>query len=673
MEGDQFPDRCLNWLASREGSVRRPFVDGSGRPGGKLIETQLTKRLAVLAEEMAKGGVKLPALILLAGGAGNGKSEALEFFLEQLAKQSKKPDAAIKEMQSKFALRERAIDLSLGSAFGLDGCAGVILKVVQDASEGDKSIHRAGSLLLQDIAGALDGKWVLASCVNRGILESARAEALNTESSEQIIELLNMCIKSLDKSSRNTPCWPLNSSARTYVWPMDIESLAWGEAAPVDEIILSSVDEAAWSTEVVSRGSECVLAQNRERLSNQKNRNELARFLRGYEVVSGSLWSFRNLFSLLGFVLSGGSTLREGEVPSQLSQRLVAVDSNLSASELTRVRFERLRSCYEQQLFPRLPEATWFKASVKQHFSDISELVTLSDYLATAGDYSSKYSVENVLAGEWSNWLDPARERSEAVESVFNGSISRGSKRFENDLSSIETQALSSLATCEEKISGVLTSEGIREDKYLAGKELIWFLRRLAAVFVKRSLGVRGLLSQEGRRLDEIQDFLDRCKSEECLQEEARLLEGLFADPSDDMKYVVRADHVIGQPTMESSVKVIVEPPTIEVVPVSDRDADRPMTIFREFVITSELQNGPTCFVPYDFPLFQRLRALESGLLDDCMDPMLRGVLDQAKISLDGLAVRGWGNQSAVVAVGESTSAGKRIKIAPRGRIRIQK
>ena len=75
-------------------------------------------------------------------------------FLEQLANQSKKPDAAIKEMRSKFALRESHRS-SLGSAFGLDGCAGVILKVVQDASEGDKSIHRAGSLLLQDIAGAL--------------------------------------------------------------------------------------------------------------------------------------------------------------------------------------------------------------------------------------------------------------------------------------------------------------------------------------------------------------------------------------------------------------------------------------------------------------------------------------------------------------------------------------
>ena len=80
------------------------------------------------------------------------------------------------------------------------------------------------------------------------------AEALNTERSDEIIELLNMCIKSLDKASQNTLCQPPNSSAQTYVWPMDIESLAWGEAMPADEIILSSVDEAAWSIEVVSRG-----------------------------------------------------------------------------------------------------------------------------------------------------------------------------------------------------------------------------------------------------------------------------------------------------------------------------------------------------------------------------------------------------------------------------------
>ena len=51
MEGDQFPDRCLNWLASREGS-EKTVCGRVSCPGGKA-ETQLTKTSSSRGE-MAK-------------------------------------------------------------------------------------------------------------------------------------------------------------------------------------------------------------------------------------------------------------------------------------------------------------------------------------------------------------------------------------------------------------------------------------------------------------------------------------------------------------------------------------------------------------------------------------------------------------------------------------------
>ena len=667
MEGNQFPDRCLNWLASREGSVRRPFVDGSGRPGGQIIETQLIKKLAELANAMVEEKVQTPSLILLAGGAGNGKSEALEFFLKQLARGAADPEAFVSDMRARFESRERAIDIPLHSVCGNDPSAHALLRVVQDASEGDQSANRAGTLLLQDIKRALDGEWTLACCVNRGILESARAAALQTLGADRAVALLNLCIKSLNRASRGTSCWPLDHDVAAYIWPMDIESLAAEGAVPINEIIRSSVDENEWSSEVISRGGGCVLAQNRERLMDEQNRKNLARFLYGYEVVSASLWSFRNIFSLVGFLLSGGSILRDHEAPTAFSSRLSAPDSNFSSSELIRVRLDRLRASYEQQLFPLLPEARWMLEKVDLYFKDIPELVSLAKYLNEIRDYQPKYSIEKTIAGQWSAWLDPARARSEVVELIINRSIRAGIEEFVADLSEIERKALESLADCEEVIDESLSGEAdSREDRFKAGRALIWFLRRLAATFIKRSLGVRNKLADSAGRLEEIHDFLDRCSSEEALGKEAKLLERLFGDQTDDFEYVVRVDHVVGQPSMESVVNLAVGCPTIETAALPPQDADRPVTHFREFLVKSSVSGSLEARIPYDFSLFQRLRAMEKRLLDGCIDPMLRGVLDQARVSLDGLAVRGWGNHPVQVSVDS-----RRLTINPTGQVRV--
>lgn len=673
MKPNKFPDQCLQWLANREGSVRRPFVHGSGRPAGDVIETDLTEKLRNLAASIHKDESFRPSIVLLAGGAGNGKSEALELFLTELASLGSNEKQTVEGMRTKFASHERAVDLTLGEMFGREERPKDKVRVVQDASEGDESRERAGKLLLRDMKGALEGKWTFLCCVNRGILETTRYEALKLDEASEIVSLLNVCIKTLDRSSSNIACWPLPGGQKTYVWPMDIESLVASETSPVTKVFLSALEPSKWSEGVLNLKSACPLATNREKLFDDNNRLALSILLHGHEVATASLWSFRNLFSLTGFLLSGGSILREDEAPSELSARLGVADTNLSIDELTFTRLDRLRACYEQQLFPLLPSSNWFFKSVENDFIGLPRLVALAKYLKQVDEYRPKFSIEKTLYADWTAWLDPARERSKPIEAAFNLSTRAGVKKFEEKLSQIEIQALNCIADCEEEISKDLVGQGShREDRFRIGKSLVWFLRRLAATFVKRSLGVKESQPEKDSRIGEIHDFLSRCKSEDALQKEAELLEDLFSrDSMSNSSYVVRVDHVIGQPTMESAALVIAEAPEIRVQGLPQEDLLRPLSYYREFLIISGGDGGEVK-VPYDFSLFQRLRAMERSILHGSVDPMLRGVLDQAKVALDGFAVRGWGNQAVKVLVGEGPDDKKTITVRPSGVLKVR-
>jgi len=615
-------------------------------------------------------------MVLLAGGAGNGKSEALELFLTELSCLGSNAQEAIEGMRLKFASHERAVDLTLGKILGQDEQANEIVRVVQDASEGDESNERAGRLLLSDIEGAVAGKWILVCCVNRGILETTRSEAMHLDEANELVGLLNLCIKTLDRSSRHMPCWPLQEGQEIYVWPMDIESLVVNEKSPIEQVFLSSLQDSEWSEEILSRRDTCPLSANRVKLLDSENRLALSNLLYGHEVATASLWSFRNLFSLTGFLLSGGAILREDETPSELSARLGVADANLSVDELLRTRLDRLRACYEQQLFPLLPRSVWFFDSVERDFSELPRLLALAKYLKQVDEYRPRLSIEKTLSEEWSDWLDPARGRFEDIEAVFNRSTRVGIQKLEEELSQIEIQALNCIAECEEEINEDLVTRGSnREDRFRTGKSLVWFLRRLAATFVKRSLGVKNRVPQNDMRIDEIREFLSRCDSETQLSKEAELLEKLFShDSGTDSFYVVRADHVIGQPAMESAVQVIADAPEINVQKLPEKDLSRPTSFYREFLV-SPGETGALLSevrVPYDFSLFQRLRAMERRILDGSVDPMLRGVLDQAKVSLDGLAVRGWGSQAVKVLVGVASGEKKTITLRQSGAVRVR-
>ena len=73
----------LKWHGHDSGGVRVPFQEDTGNPLGTPIETELLKRLRGAARAISTGAPG-PRAIFLVGGPGNGKSEAVQVFLEEL-------------------------------------------------------------------------------------------------------------------------------------------------------------------------------------------------------------------------------------------------------------------------------------------------------------------------------------------------------------------------------------------------------------------------------------------------------------------------------------------------------------------------------------------------------------------------------------------------------------
>src|SRR5689334_16856912 len=79
-----FPLGLLDWAGHRAGGVKRLFHAQSGRPSGQVIRTPLLKRLEDWAAAVVRADQRSPRVVLLVGGPGNGKTEAVEQTIKAL-------------------------------------------------------------------------------------------------------------------------------------------------------------------------------------------------------------------------------------------------------------------------------------------------------------------------------------------------------------------------------------------------------------------------------------------------------------------------------------------------------------------------------------------------------------------------------------------------------------
>lgn len=649
-----YPNAFEKWFGKGSGSVKRPFAANTGRPLGRVLKTPLLERLVALAEVIVNQSKK-PKIVMLAGGAGNGKSDALEEFLKAICMHANTNDRGLPKLGSAFAEGGRRVKITgddiLSSKSWLKE-----LTIIQDATEGDDTGDSTGFLLAHDVESAcVKNDALLIVCVNRGILEDARHHA-QERNLEHAGPLLNDCIDALNPLSIDLPCWPLEEHPAAYLWPLDIASLADGES-PIIEQVLMAVAEGQWNESMLPKESSIIC--NLGMLRNKDFRSNLTRILRHHEVLSGQRWTFREIFHLVAHFMSGGKFRNDGESPEKCATRLVPTVTGSVEVEVESA-FDACRATIPHVLFAEWPSHDNFQKCVASLAKDadgdlLKYAKALCKYLEK-NKPTTRSMVERMLSSSFKENLDPAAGMppewelqtngdtvtESGLDDAFSTSVTSGMQLVQSTgvLTITETAAMNVLEKIEDElqevVDGTVTSAAI-----VHWKNAMYWLRRLANIMSKRSLAI---FTGKGRNSHHAIRFLKTINSPELMKTERR---GITSILEEGGSYVVPLSLSLGQPrgTAKEPPLLKVEPPRIETGRNALGPELRPSGLYREFhaVVT---RGGKSVTIPYTIELFCRLRSLEEGLLEGCLDGMARGCLDQIRLALDGHAVRAWGKDS---------------------------
>ena len=681
----KFPDRFLDWQSSKPGAVRRPFSDRNSRPLGPeiVLETVLVRRLQTLSEHLTSSSrsedwVK-PRGIFLVGGAGNGKSDALESFLHHLAEKTKDSQKSLSNLSGKFGQNKRRITIDISvDLLGLD-IGFKKIEIIQDATEGDGSSKGAGELLLADLAMVDDKDVLLICCINRGILEAARLAAFQNknqvDSMSAQLKFLKICTELIDPHAFGQKCWP--SEEGYYIWPLDIETLVEDNDIPVFQQLLEFCidEETRWSKDCLDLGDSSAIAYNRSILLDRDAKENLCELLSDYEILSGAKWTFRELFSLISHILTGGGLRLNDVKPSALAKELMLPAPNSTPKKLIESTCDTLRATLPQLLFPNWPNTDEFNAAVKELAKKAPDgglklLKNFCSYLRKRKNTKAKLPVEQTLRGDWSSQLDPIlgmdfelhgedsfisereiedafginiRTGIEAVESVWPNLFGEIERSFLELLSKIETEELRALLDQN-------ASPLIQEKTKLVKS----WLRQLSLSVVKRFLGVR---FSQGYESEKIRFFKRHLNDRSLLKEIKNSFARILGEGNDDF---LRVELNLGlcQPRglfINDGILLEAQIPDVDFEIIKQIE-ERPGGDAVQFRFNYGLNKSVA--IPFSFELFKQISAQRWKLIPSCLDPMTVGFMERFRMNLDGQAVRSWNSPHGrikIVAKGAET------------------
>lgn len=315
LQQPRFPREFIEWAGHHSGGVKRLFDDLSGRPGRELLRTSLITRLEEWTRDVASGSPGTPTILLLVGGPGNGKTEAIEHTIKCLDDSLGAGGRLVAQLAREFhppagVPVPRTVRVDVGALARPARELG--LSIVQDASAKAGGGGRpAPELLLDELSELLGGGMpsFYLCCVNRGVLDDALVLALDRARGEEQA-LLETITRAVGLSATPSSCWPLDGYPQVAIWPMDAESLLVappeGSRAPAAALLDHVTDGRHWPAPgTCAAGARCPFCHSQSLLSREEHRDSLLRILRWYELASGKRWSFRDLFSLVSYLLAG--------------------------------------------------------------------------------------------------------------------------------------------------------------------------------------------------------------------------------------------------------------------------------------------------------------------------------------------------------------------------------
>ncbi len=601
-------------------------------------------------------------MVLLVGGPGNGKTEAIEFTIDKLDAALELSGALVEALKSQF-LRDDAStprhafsDISILS----NGRHPYQLFIVQDASVRDDLIDRSpADLLIDDLRKLVEGNshQVYLACINRGILDDALIAATDGKQ-ENVRMLLEAIVRSVGVGLDTPACWPLEGYPDFGVWPMDVETLlsdspTQGDlGSPAMQVLSAATNQSLWPREgTCAAGDQCPFCLSRSLLSSDPHRSSLFRVLRWHELASGKRWSFRDLFSLTSYLLAGvpASEAKNAEDPCSRAARLVALGQSVAGkpdSLRLSVPFVLVASQYQHALFGR-----WLHASLRSLKTDLQEL-RLDNHPTLMGLYhflrlGSTNSVPATLDAQLKtlgDLLDPAvadpdmevevssrtKIRLREIDTRFSQSVGEGYSYIQRYrcLTALETDLLRRLTEADEKLS----DPDIVKRRPTASSRVQALVRDFACRMVRRSIGMRSAAVRDAEILHEFEKVLTG--DPQLLHDAVKQVEGLLNEKD---RFVVNLNTTFGEPLPPRQRRAILSTPRQKVKACEVVDRDRPHSAIRFLTVGS---GTGTQSIPLTYELFKSVRDLKRGMTTSSLPRPVVAMLDTTRARLSGKIVR---------------------------------
>lgn len=652
-----YPRGLLDWAGHRGGGVRRLFYEKSGRPSQTVIDTPLLRRLGRWADECLVPDSNSPRILLLIGGPGNGKTEAVEFSLHRMDRSMNLGGELVRSVSAQFSVNASAIPrLAHASVNTSNGTRNIA--IVQDASviDSERPLISPAELFVEDLEQYVNvnGSAIYLACVNRGVLDDALTVSSKVGSANTRA-LIESIIRSVGLSPNATSCWPLHEYPSVAVWPMDVETLVGddpneGVESPASQVLFAATSEARWPISgTCPAGDHCPYCTSREFLSRETHRTSFLKILRWYELASGKRWSFRDLFSLISHLLSGAPTSvgSSNASPCEWAANQIELANRPGGkAESLKAPFLLVAAQYQHSLF-----ATWPRGIVRQFRKDLLEL-RLNEQPAFAGlalflNTRRSLSIPTTLDAQLNDLcelLDPALSDPDATVSVsaqteirfreidvrFSQSINEGYKFVQKYqcLTKLESELLRKLAEADQ----ILAKSELASRKPRVANRVRSVARDFACRLVRRSLGVRSAEVRDASILADFQSVIDG--ESQLLADAVKEIRGLL---NENRRFVVNLNTTFGEPLPPTQRRAVLRTEEQKVRPSQPHAAGRPKTpvVFLDVGTTPAIQS-----IPLTYELFKSVKELRKGMMAASLPRPVVALLDTTRARLAGSIVR---------------------------------
>jgi hypothetical protein len=659
MTGAQFPDGLLDWAGHRSGGVRKLFHDVGARPSGKVIPTSLLKRLATWVDDLFASALT-PNVVLLVGGPGNGKTEAIEACIRQMDIAGALGGRLIANLSVMFSagtgrpiprLALVNVDSSqLGNAFEL--------AIVQDAtvSDPEQADQSPAQLFLEDLEryALTPSKSIYLVCVNRGVLDDALTEAIESNR-DDIRNLLAKIVRAVGLTSDAPTCWPLEGYPSIAVWPMDVESLLVpsdeDSQSPAQQLFNVATRAESWpANNSCAAGDRCPHCTSRNWLDDEKYRSNLLKILRWHELASGKRWSFRDLGSLFSFLLAGvkgsdGAALSPCESAAKLLE-LDGAATKLRNPTAFQAIFRLATSSYQHSLFGGWPRQT--ARVLRRNLRELGleqdpTLMGLYHFINSHGVRSLPSTLERQLAN-LCELMDPAladpdepikvNSKTEVklrdVDSRFSQSVHEGLAfvRPFKMLTKLEIELLQRLAKSDQ----MLSDASVRSRRPATAGQLQIQLREFACRLVRRNLGVQMGAVRDAKILKKFEQIIEN--DPELMHRAVKQVEALL---NENERFSTSLNTTFGEPSPPLARRIVLTTQKQIVRQLEISKIGRPESALRYIAIGNR---GTRYSVPLTYELFKSVSELDDGMLPAVLPRTVVALLDTTKAKLSGQIVR---------------------------------